>query len=313
VIRRLAAALLAAAVLTAAPASAQAPVAGTIRYAGDRNFPPYEYLDATGQPAGFNIALIRQAAARSGLLVHIELGEWSTMFSRFDAGEFDVMMLGYSEARAQKDELRSQIWTLHQVVLIKPTDRRGPQNLGQLSTETVAVLRRSLIEELLLALPEVQRPTILPTPDQESAVRMIAEGRATAAAGNSLTLKMAAERLGVRDLQEIPVKSLAYYLAARRDDDPRVDRLARAIDELERDGALGHLIEEHLTMQTVVAPWRAYAEWVAGGVAIVLLVLTGVGFCNRSLTQQVRLRTEALQVSEARYRALVDNSSDIIH
>ena len=313
-IRRFAAALLAAATLTAAPASGQAPaVAETIRYAGDRNFPPYEYIDANGQPAGFNIALMRQAAARAGLLVKIELGEWAGMLSRFDAGEFDVMMLGYSEARAQKYELRTQIWTLHQVVLIKPAARRAPQNLGQLATETVAVLRRSLIEELLLELPEVQRPTILPTPDQETAVRMIADGHATAAAGNSLTLKMAAQRLGVEDLQEIPVKSLAYYLAARRDNDPRVERIARAIDDLERDGELAHLIEEHLTIQTVVAPWRAYAEWVAAGVAVFLIVLTGVGFWNRSLTQQVRLRTDALQLSEARYRALVDNASDIIH
>ena len=300
-----------AAAQTAPQTAAQAP--GPLRYAGDRNFPPYEYLDQNGEPAGFNIALIRGAAERAGLEVRFELGEWGEMLSRFDAGEFDLMMLGYSEARAARYELMSQIWTLHQVVLLKPGGRNAPQNLGELSNETVAVLRRSLIEELLLALPEVQRPTIVPTPDQEGAVRMMAEGRATAAAGNSLTLRMAAERLGVRNLREIPVKSLAYYLASRHEGDPRALQIAAAIDVLERDGELAHLVEEHLTVRTVIAPWRAYARWLAALAAVVLLLFAGVGAWNRSLKQQVRLRTDALERSETRYRHLVNNATDIIH
>ena len=44
-------------VVLAAPVHAQSPAAGprSIIFGGDREFPPYEYLDDAGEPQGFNI------------------------------------------------------------------------------------------------------------------------------------------------------------------------------------------------------------------------------------------------------------------
>ena len=41
-------------------------------YGGDAEFPPYEYLDARGQPAGLNVDLVRAIARRERLQVRID-------------------------------------------------------------------------------------------------------------------------------------------------------------------------------------------------------------------------------------------------
>ena len=46
----------------ATTASAQIAGARSLVYGGDREFPPYEYLDDQGKPQGFNIQLMRALA-----------------------------------------------------------------------------------------------------------------------------------------------------------------------------------------------------------------------------------------------------------
>lgn len=62
-----------------------------IVYGGDASFPPYEYLDAWGQPRGFNVALLRLLAEESGARVEFRLRPTSEVMQAFDAGQVDVV------------------------------------------------------------------------------------------------------------------------------------------------------------------------------------------------------------------------------
>jgi polar amino acid transport system substrate-binding protein len=46
---------------------------------GDRDYPPYEYLDKNGQPSGYNVELTKAIAEVMGLQVEFRLGGWSEM------------------------------------------------------------------------------------------------------------------------------------------------------------------------------------------------------------------------------------------
>jgi len=62
-----------------------------IRVGGDRAYPPFEFLDETGQPAGFNIDLVRAVARTMGLTLQIELSSWSEARARLDHGIVDML------------------------------------------------------------------------------------------------------------------------------------------------------------------------------------------------------------------------------
>ena len=55
--------------------------------AGDNSYPPYEYLNESGIPEGFNIDIIRGIVELGGLDLKIELMPWTEVLSRFEKGE----------------------------------------------------------------------------------------------------------------------------------------------------------------------------------------------------------------------------------
>jgi polar amino acid transport system substrate-binding protein len=144
----------------AEPAQAQES-ARSLVYGGDQQFPPYEYLDEDGRPAGFNIQLIRALAREAGMAVEIRLGVREERMREFDAGETDVMFLSHTEERARRYQLLDHTWTLAQVLMMRPGLPRYPRGLDDLWGLRIAVDENSINHQLLAALPESRRPALV--------------------------------------------------------------------------------------------------------------------------------------------------------
>ncbi|MGB9081585.1 MAG: transporter substrate-binding domain-containing protein, partial [Desulfuromonadaceae bacterium] len=72
----------------------------TIIVGGDRDYPPYEFLDKNGQPAGYNVDLTRAIADVMGMKVEFRFGGWSEMRSALMGGTVGVLQgISYSEER----------------------------------------------------------------------------------------------------------------------------------------------------------------------------------------------------------------------
>ncbi len=57
----------------------------------DNNYPPYEFINKSGLPDGYNIDLIKAVAAESNLDIEIRSGVWSEIRSSFNRNEIDVL------------------------------------------------------------------------------------------------------------------------------------------------------------------------------------------------------------------------------
>ena len=70
---------------------------------GDYNYPPFEYLNAKGQPEGFTIDLARAVAKEMGLCIKIELRSWPEVRHRLETGKIDAIMgMFYTPERDKK-------------------------------------------------------------------------------------------------------------------------------------------------------------------------------------------------------------------
>ena len=56
---------------------------------GDHNYPPYEFLDKDGRPAGFCVDMTRAIAEVMGMSVDIRLGEWNEVRRGLEDGSID--------------------------------------------------------------------------------------------------------------------------------------------------------------------------------------------------------------------------------
>lgn len=287
----------------------------TLVYGGDANFPPYEYLDDRGRPAGFNVAVMQFAALRANIPIIIRLSEWKDVLPQLERGDIDLVSLAYSDDRAARFTFLDQTWTLQQAVLFKPGRTSYPASMSQLQAETVAVENRSLVHDLLLALPEVQRPMLKVHRSQPDAVAAFLDGDATAAAGNELSLRFAADRRGSDDFVAVRVKSLAYHLATRRGHETAVAPLLHGYRQLARDGTLHRLVEEHLSINPGPRWVTSFGRWLfpLGGLA--LLLAGAAALWSRALRNRVRDRTLELlrqQRDLERQSQLLDLAHDAI-
>jgi polar amino acid transport system substrate-binding protein len=51
-----------------------------VRVGSELEFPPYAFVDKSGQPAGFSVDLIKAVAAVMGLSIKISTGPWDTVW-----------------------------------------------------------------------------------------------------------------------------------------------------------------------------------------------------------------------------------------
>ncbi len=73
------------------------------KVSGHYNYPPYEFLDPSGEPTGFNVEIFNEVAKLAGLEVHLELGPWEEKYTALETGEIDVLIgMYFSASRAEK-------------------------------------------------------------------------------------------------------------------------------------------------------------------------------------------------------------------
>jgi ABC-type amino acid transport substrate-binding protein len=117
---------------------------------GDSTFPPFEYLDDKGQPAGFNVELTKMIMKRLGLTNYkIQLKSWSDVLSDYNNNKLDLIMgMMYTKERAKKYKFGPIHGNVYQDVIY----RKGTSPikfLGELRHKKVLVERGSINSDIL--------------------------------------------------------------------------------------------------------------------------------------------------------------------
>ncbi len=293
--------------LVALPANPKPP---RLVYGGSSDFAPYEYLDTNGRPRGFNSELVQALGREMGREVVFRLEPGRNVLADLESGRVDLASLTFSESRARKYDFLSSTWMLRQAILFRHDRDSYPRRLDQLAPETIAVARPSMMYDVLADLPAALRPSLQLVETQTEAVRRLAQGQVTAAAGNELALNYAAQQLSQSGFHAIEVKSLNYHLVTRKGRREEFADLARALQKVRDTGEFSALVEKNLTAgpRDSWRHFRAYLGWTLGVSAAAFLF---IGLWNRSLRCQVRARVRDLAESEARARAAMEDYRDL--
>ena len=70
--------------------------------AGDRQYPPFHFLDGNGKPTGYDVELFKTIAESMSLTVDIRLGNWASKLNELEAGKVDVIPMFISEDRKRR-------------------------------------------------------------------------------------------------------------------------------------------------------------------------------------------------------------------
>jgi signal transduction histidine kinase/CheY-like chemotaxis protein len=159
--------------LPAAPVTLPSPLPSEIVYGGDDAFPPYEFRDAHGEPAGFNVDLIRAISARQGMRVRIELMPWARVRGALREGRIDVAAMYRSPQRAREVDFAIPHEMIYQEMFVRS---------GQPALRSLADLagKRILVEIDTLSVDQLTDlgygPQLLRMASEPEALRKLADG-----------------------------------------------------------------------------------------------------------------------------------------
>jgi signal transduction histidine kinase len=275
-------------------------VARVFRFEGLDGLAPFQYLDEKGEPQGFNVDLIRAIARVSRRPIHVRLRKGGTLDDLFAGGKLDLTVITYTEDRANQYGFLEEIWTVRLSAFFLPTRVSIPSDVSELRSEVVAVRAPSLSQEILAALPDAQRPTLVVVKDNKEAVELLRTGRATSAAGGDISLRTELSRIGLGEAKELLVKASPYRLATAKGREGEFAFVSEALRVLRGTGEFSRIVEKHLAYPKPEGAFREFAQLAAFVIAVLALTSAFVLAWNRSLRIQVAARTARLAEASAK-------------
>jgi len=285
----------------APPASAPVP---TVVVGGDRDYPPYEFLDKDGHPSGYNVELTRAIANVMGMKVEFRLGGWSEMRAALQSGTIDVLQgMSYSEERAAEVDFSLPHTVVNHAVFAR-RDSPPVNSLEELAGLSVAVHRSGIMHDYLVRSGFKGRLVLTDTP--ADAMRQLAAGKTDFAVVAIVPGMYLIRELKLSNLIPV-VRNVAthrYCYAVDKGNAELLSRFNEGLAILKKTGQydsiynkwLGVLEPEHVDLRTI-------AKYAAVVVIPLFLLLSGFALWSRMLHGQVALRTADLtrEIAERKF------------
>ncbi|PKN44953.1 MAG: histidine kinase, partial [Deltaproteobacteria bacterium HGW-Deltaproteobacteria-17] len=290
-------------------ASLELPTNRRIIVGGDRDFPPFEYLDENGRPAGYNVDLTRTIAREMGFDVEFRLETWSEIVAAFEAGEIDILQgMFYTTQRDRKFDFSQPHMALHYVAVTRRGAVSPPVSLPGLRDRRIVVERGDVASELLTQHGLTGNLRLVDGP--ETALRELAEGKHEVALVGRRVARYLIEKHGWRDLEigRTPLLSLDYCFAVRNGGRALLAQFDEGLRLMEGNGELRRIQEKWFGRYREDLP-RSYREVLRESLKFVLplLALLGLVFLwSWTLRRQVTRKTRELAAVSEKFRTVFE-------
>ncbi len=273
---------------------------------GDRDYPPYEFLDKNGKPAGYNVELTRAIADVMGMQVEFRFGGWSEMRTALTSGSVDVLQgISYSDDRTRTVSFSPPHTIINHAIFARK-ETPPVSSVEELRGKEIIVFQDGIMHDYLVSLGFAKNLVLTDTP--ADALRLLASGKHDYAVLAMLPGMYIIREHKLSNL--IPVaKSIStqrYCYGVKKGNEELLARFNEGLAILKKTGRYQEIYDRWLG---VLGPPKVAWEkvlWYGGMVLIPLLaILAGIVIWSRTLQKRVAQRTGelALEVTE-RKRAL---------
>lgn len=273
-------------------------------FGGDRDYPPYEFIDKNGQPAGYNVELTRAIAEVMGMKVEIRLGGWAEMRRALQSGTIDALQgMSWSQERVGEVDFSIPHTVVNHAIFARGNSP-AVSSLDDLDGRTVALHRLGIMHDYLVSTGSQARLVLTDTP--ADAMRMVAEGKTDFAVVAIVPGMYLVRELKLGNVLPV-VRNVAthrYCYAVDKGNADLLSRLNEGLAILKKTGQYEKIYNKWLgVLEPQQVDLRTIAEYAAVVVVPLLLILGGFALWSRTLHRQVALRTADLtrEIAERRH------------
>ncbi|MCH8477062.1 MAG: EAL domain-containing protein [Wenzhouxiangella sp.] len=247
----------------------------TLMVGGDHDFPPYEFIDEWGQPAGLNVDLLSAVARELERDIEFQLGPWADSRERIMSGEIDVLPMYVAAFRQPELSFSTPHVMIYHEIFVRVG---GPSldSLADLAGGSLIVQRDAWVHERLLE--ESFDGELILVERERDALLLLASGQHDAALISEAVGRRLLTELGLDALTTSggPLFPVEYALAVRAGRDELLAELNRGLAMIRASGEFNALHQRWLGHErSVPAPPVTAQRWNWLLIAVLLLLVIG--------------------------------------
>ncbi len=262
---------------------------------GDRDYPPYEFLDMDGRPSGYNVDLTRAIAEVMGMKVEFRLGTWSEMRKALMDGRVDILQgMSYSEQRLQEVDFAPPHTIVNHAVFARK-GTRPIRSLDGLAGSKVIVHRSGIMNDTLAARGNADNLLLTDTP--ADGLRLLASGQGDYAVVAMLPgiYIIRENKLDNLTIAARRVATVRYGYAVKKGNAELLARFSEGLAILKQTGQYEAIYNKWLgVLEHNPVRWETVLKYVVAGMLPLLLLLSGTVFWSHTLRKKVAQRTSSL-------------------
>jgi PAS domain S-box-containing protein len=268
------------------------PESREVRVGSELEFPPYAFVDESGQPAGFSVELIKAVANVMGLQIKISTGPWDTVWNALVAGQLDVLPI---VAKLPERQPLVDFSIPHTETYDAFFVRKGTpliQNIEGAKRKEIAVMRSDAAHHALLARNFEGRLILVDTIPE--GLSLISSGKHDAFLCSKLIGTMSIMKHGLKGLTPgppIPDYKRVFSFAVKKGDVELLEKLNQGLLIIKTNKDYDRIYEKWLTSDD---PWRKWEKYFFPAAAAVIAIALIVGFWLVMLQLLVKKRTREL-------------------
>lgn len=294
---------------------------------GDYNYPPYEYLDESGRPAGYNVELTKALMEELGLRYEIRLGPWGEIRQALETGEIDVIHgMFYSSERDRTVDFTPPHTYIYHAVFARKGDN-GITSPDDIRGKEIIVMEGDIMHEYVLQHQLTAHPVLVK--DQAEALKLLAEGKHDYALIAELPGLYWIDQLDLDNIQLAgpSLLSVKYCYATLEKNMELLHLIGQGLAILNQTGEYQEIWDEWLGVYDFRShPLQRFFKYLIAGL-LALLISAAVVFLwilalrrtvasqtselNQEIFQRQQVQEE-LEKSEIRYRSIFENSPEAI-
>lgn len=284
----------------AAPDNAHVIVVG-----GNSNYPPYQFIDKNGQPAGYIVDLTKAIASVMGMKVDIRLGDFGEILKELESGRIDILEgLSYSESRTQHyDFSPPHSIIVHAIFARKETT--AVKTLEELRGKKVLVHRGGGMHSYLKEHNYANDLVLTDSP--RKALQELAVGKCDYAVVALLPGMYIIREDNLANIVPVArniIQQRYYCYAVKKGNAELLAQFNEGLTILKKTGQYDAIYNKWLgVLEPRGISWFIIAKYAALVVIPLMLVLIGTVLWSYSLRKQVAQRTESLSTALTELRS----------
>ncbi len=279
------------------------------------DFPPYEYVDPSGRPRGFDVELLERAAQATDLRIQFRPGPWDRIRGDRAAGRIDLLAGMLKSAERERYAAFSSPTLLIFYGIFVRNDSAGVTRLEDLKGRRVLVENGSQMHEHLKSMGFSAETE--PVDSEPAALRLLAGGEGDAAIVPLITGAMQMRDGGITNVRRVgdAIYSRELCFAVRKQDQALVERLNTGLAILNQNGEYARIYQKWFgdlerSENTLPSILRRSLWVLAPLLGIALGAITWTWFLRRqvlSRTRELHVLNRSLREKERFLEAIVDH------